>query len=47
MLIKHLAGGTNTFTADPIKMRAADIVDDGNGRVRSNDLNEFYKVLAK
>ena len=47
MLIKHLAGGANTFTADPIKMRAADIVDDGNGRVRSNDLNEFYKVLAK
>ena len=47
MLIKHLAGGANSFTDDPIKMRAADIVDDGNGRVRSNDLNEFYKVLAK
>ena len=47
MLIKHLAGGANTFTEDPIKMRAADIEDDGNGRVRSNDLNELYKILSR
>lgn len=44
ILTKHLSEAEQI--TDPLRMRAADILDDGKGRVRSNDLDEFYKVLS-
>lgn len=45
LLINHLSG-KNEIT-DKLQRKAADVLDEGNDRIRSNDLNELYKILSK
>ncbi len=45
LLINHLSG-KNEIT-DKLQRKAADVLDEGNDRIRSNDLNELYKILSR